>query len=50
MRKVINQIIGGAETIEVAVTDGKNPSKVASVIFPVASGRESFKSLLKGIK
>jgi hypothetical protein len=50
MRKVINQIIGGAETIEVAVTDGKNPSKVVSVIFPAAKGRESFKSLLKGIK
>jgi hypothetical protein len=50
MRKVINQIIGGAETIEVAVTDGKNPSKVVSVIFPVVNGRESFKSLLKGIK
>ena len=50
MRKVINQITGGAETIEVAVTDCKNSSKIVSVIFPVANGRESFKSLLKGIK
>ena len=50
MRKVSNQITGGAETIEVAVTDCKNSSKIVSVIFPVANGRESFKSLLKGIK
>ncbi len=50
MRKIINQMIGGTETIEVAVTDGKKPSRVVSVIFPVANGRECFNALLKGIK
>jgi hypothetical protein len=50
MRKVVERILGGAESIEVAVSDGNDPSKVIVVAFPVATGKPSFQALMRGIK
>jgi hypothetical protein len=50
MRKVVEGILGGAESIEVAVSDGNDPSKVIVVTFPVATGKPSFQALMQGIK
>lgn len=50
MRKVVGGILGGAESIEVAVADGNDPPEVIAVTFPVATGKPSFQALMRGIK
>jgi hypothetical protein len=50
MRKVVEGILDGAESVEIAVSDGNDPSKVIVATFPVATGKPSFQALMRGIK
>jgi len=50
MRKIVDEILAGAESIEVAVVDGKDHSKVIVGSFPLTNGRQGFQGLLQGIK
>lgn len=50
MRKVVSEILTGAESIEVAVVDGHDPSKAITASFLLMGGRECFEGMMKGIK
>lgn len=50
MRKVVEAVLKGAESIEVDVVDGADPSKIIAVTFPIADGKERFQALMRGIK
>jgi len=49
MRKIIQEIIHGAETIEITVIDGKTPGKTITASFPLKDGLNGFKALLEGV-
>ncbi|MBI4912196.1 MAG: hypothetical protein HY823_05625 [Acidobacteria bacterium] len=49
VRQVLNQVLEGAETLEVAIVDGRNPSTVLKARFPLAGSGPALRSLLKGL-
>ncbi len=49
VRKVITQVLQGADSIEVAVIDGRNRAIVLSATFPLTGAQPIFEALLKGI-
>lgn len=49
IRKVLDQVIQGAESIEVAIIDGKNRSTILKTTFPLIGGKASFEAILKGL-
>jgi hypothetical protein len=48
VRKVLEQV-RGAESLEVAITDGHNHALVLSATFPLAGSKPAIEALLKGI-
>ncbi len=50
MRKVIEAILAGADSIEVVVFDGPLQKKSIAAIFPVSADRLHFKAMMQGIK
>jgi len=49
VRKVLDQVLQGAESLEVAVIDGKDHAIVLSATFPLAGSKPAIEALLKGI-
>ncbi len=49
VRKVLDQVIQGAERLEVAVIDGKDHAIVLSATFPLSGSKAAIEALLKGI-
>lgn len=49
VRKVLDQMLQNAISIEVAVTDGENHKRVLSATFPLTGSKLVFEALLKGI-
>jgi len=49
VRKVLDQVLQGAESLEVAMIDGKNRAIVLSATFPLAGSKPVVEALLKGI-
>jgi hypothetical protein len=49
VRKVITQVLQGADSIEVAVIDGRNRAIVLSASFPLKGSQPVFEALLRGI-
>jgi hypothetical protein len=50
VRKILNGILSGAESIQVSVIDGIDPTKVISASFPTAPDLQSFRELMQGLK
>ena len=48
-RKLLNQLREGGQSLEIAVTDGKNPARVISVTYPLSGSKSVFKALLEGL-
>jgi len=48
-RKVLDQVLQGAESLEVAVIDGKDHAIVLSATFPLTGSTPAIEALLKGI-
>jgi hypothetical protein len=46
---VLDQVLQGAESLEVAIIDGKDHTIVLSATFPLAGSKSAIESLLKGI-
>jgi hypothetical protein len=49
VRKVLDQVLQGAENLEVAIIDGKDHSIVLSATFPLTGSKPIIEALLKGI-
>ena len=49
VRKVLDQVLQGAESLEVAVIDGKDHAMVLSATFPVTGSKPAIEALLNGI-
>jgi len=49
VRKVLDQVLQGAESLEVAVIDGKDHTIVLSATFPLTGSKPAIEALLKGI-
>jgi len=49
VRKVLDQVLHGAESLEVAVIDGKDHTIVLSATFPLTGSKTAIEELLKGI-
>ncbi|HSA89886.1 MAG TPA: hypothetical protein VLF42_08325 [Burkholderiales bacterium] len=49
VRKVLDQVLQGAESLEVAITDGRNRAIVLSATFPLTGSKPVVEALLKGI-
>jgi hypothetical protein len=49
VRKVLDQVLQGAESLEVAIIDGRNHAIVLSATFPLTGSRSAIEALLKGI-
>lgn len=49
VRKVLDQVLQGAESLEVAIIDGNNRAIVLSASFPLAGSKPAIEALLKGI-
>jgi hypothetical protein len=49
VRKLFDQLRQGAQSIEIAVTDGRNHALVLSAAFPLSDSKPVFEALLKGI-
>ena len=49
VRKVLDQVLQGAESLEVAVIDGKDHAIVLSATFPLTGSKPAIEALLKGI-
>lgn len=49
VRKLLDQLRQGAQSIEIAVTDGRNHTTVLSAAFPLSGSKPVFAALLKGI-
>ena len=49
VRKVLEQVLQGAESLEVAIIDGNNHAIVLSATFPLAGSKPAIEALLKGI-
>jgi hypothetical protein len=49
VRKVLDEVLEGAQSIEVAIIDGKNHAIVLSATFPLAGSKPAIEALLKGI-
>ena len=49
VRKVLDQVLQGAEDLEVAVIDGKDHAIVLSATFPLPDSKPAIEALLKGI-
>lgn len=49
VRKIIDQVLQGAESLEVAIIDSKNRSIILSAPFPLLGSKPAIESLLKGI-
>ena len=49
VRKVLDQVLQGAESLEVAVIDGNNHAIVLSATFPLTGSKGAIEALLKGI-
>lgn len=50
MRKILDQILSGAQTIEITVYNKTDQQKFITASFPLASGKKQFQALMKGIK
>ncbi len=49
VRKVLDQVLQGAESLEVAVIDGKDHTIVISTTFPLTGSKPAIAALLQGI-
>lgn len=49
VRRLLDQLREGARSIEISVTDGRNPAIVLSASFPLSSSEAVFEALLEGI-
>ena len=49
VRKVLDQVLQGAESLEVAVIDGNDHAIVLSATFPLTGSKAAIEALLKGI-
>jgi hypothetical protein len=49
VRKVLDQVLQGAESLEVAVIDGKDHAIVLSATFPLTGSKPAIEALLNGI-
>jgi hypothetical protein len=49
VRKVLEQVLQGAESLEVAIVDGNNHATVLSATFPLAGSKPAIEALLRGI-
>lgn len=49
VRKVITQVLQGAESLEISIIDGRNHAIVLSATFPLKGSRPVFDALLRGI-
>lgn len=49
VRKVLDQVLQGAESLEVAIIDGNDHTIVLSAVFPLAGSKPAIEALLKGI-
>jgi len=49
VRKVLDQVLQGAESLEVAVIDGKDHAIVLSATFPLMGSKGAIEALLNGI-
>jgi hypothetical protein len=49
VRKVLEQVLQGAESLEVTIIDGKDHTIVLSATFPLAGSKPAIEALLKGI-
>jgi len=49
VRKVLDQVLQGAESLEVAIIDGKDHAIVLSAAFPLTDSKSAVEALLKGI-
>jgi hypothetical protein len=49
VRKVLDQVLQGVESLEVAIVDGKNHAIVLSATFPLTGSKPAIEALLKGI-
>lgn len=49
VRQVLDQVLQGAESLEVAVIDGKDHTIVLSATFPLTGSKPAIEALLKGI-
>lgn len=50
MRKVVDAIIAGADSIEITVFNGQQKKKFIVAVFPVAADRMHFQTMMQGIK
>jgi len=49
VRKVLDQLLQGAESLEVAIMDGRNPAIVLSASFPLTGSKPALEALLRGL-
>jgi hypothetical protein len=49
VRKVLDEVLQGAESLEVAIIDGKDHAIVLSATFPLTGSKPAIEALLKGI-
>lgn len=49
VRNILDQVLQGAESLEVAIIDGNNHGIVLSATFPLAGSKPAIEALLKGI-
>jgi len=49
VRALLEQLREGAQSLEIAITDGRNHSLVLSATFPLSGSRSVFEALLEGI-
>jgi hypothetical protein len=49
VQKVLDQVLQGAESLEVAIIDGKDHAIVLSATFPLTGSRSAIEALLNGI-
>jgi hypothetical protein len=49
LRKLVDQLLKGADRLEIAVIDGRNGATVFSGSFPLAASRPALAALLKGL-